>query len=623
MRNLLIALVLLLTGGLFYSALWYKSEIIEDDITARVTDALDQTGTHNVDIDVDGRHVSLSGVVYDADTETRYLDTADQTFGALGPIDGLTYRADTGFVSATKTAEGVTLRGTVPTEDARADLVAQAASVTDGAVDDQLNIAGPTAAWQDEATFGVTQLAGLTTGTLTATAGSFMLSGTADGDLADVNAALADRPDWSTNITSAGEIDALRAELNSTQTTLSSAQAAQASAQAIILERDATIEELESHAETLASNAQAQIGTLNATVVEKDAVIAGLQGQVTDLEANLEARRSSLGNADAVVSDLEAQLGAANEQIAGRDTTIGALQGSFAAITEEAAAKDQTIADLTGQVGERDVTIAGLREQLDNTTTSTANVTSTLSEESAAKDATIAALTGTVASLEANQAALGNAVDGLIADVAERDATIATLQQNGEQANADLARLNAELEDRDATIALAATQVGTLTSNVEAASGEVAALNGVIAERDATIASLQNSTSAAPLAQQCADQAASVMEGSRINFATATADIAADSVPLLERVTGIALACVGEGTTVEIGGHTDAQGTDANNQALSEARAQAVVAFMTERGVPATGLRAVGFGESQPIADNATPEGRAENRRISFDWAAR
>ena len=75
--------------------------------------------------------------------------------------------------------------------------------------------------------------------------------------------------------------------------------------------------------------------------------------------------------------------------------------------------------------------------------------------------------------------------------------------------------------------------------------------------------------------------------------------------------------------TVEIGGHTDDRGSDDANQALSEARATAIVAFMAERGVPEAGLRAVGYGESQPIADNETAEGRAENRRISFDWQAR
>jgi outer membrane protein OmpA-like peptidoglycan-associated protein len=69
-------------------------------------------------------------------------------------------------------------------------------------------------------------------------------------------------------------------------------------------------------------------------------------------------------------------------------------------------------------------------------------------------------------------------------------------------------------------------------------------------------------------------------------------------------------------TTLVITGHTDSTGSEATNVALSHARAQVVVDFMVGRGVPANRVVAVGAGESQPIAPNETPEGRAVNRRI-------
>ncbi len=69
---------------------------------------------------------------------------------------------------------------------------------------------------------------------------------------------------------------------------------------------------------------------------------------------------------------------------------------------------------------------------------------------------------------------------------------------------------------------------------------------------------------------------------------------------------------------VEIGGHTDDQGDEGFNQDLSQARANAVLQFLTNNGVPATGLTARGYGESEPAADNATSEGRSQNRRIEF-----
>lgn len=65
-----------------------------------------------------------------------------------------------------------------------------------------------------------------------------------------------------------------------------------------------------------------------------------------------------------------------------------------------------------------------------------------------------------------------------------------------------------------------------------------------------------------------------------------------------------------------IEGHTDTVGAEAYNQQLSERRAQAVLKYLVDGGVPASRLRAQGFGETQPVADNATPEGRAQNRRV-------
>jgi outer membrane protein OmpA-like peptidoglycan-associated protein len=69
---------------------------------------------------------------------------------------------------------------------------------------------------------------------------------------------------------------------------------------------------------------------------------------------------------------------------------------------------------------------------------------------------------------------------------------------------------------------------------------------------------------------------------------------------------------------IVVEGHTDSQGTDASNQTLSERRAQAVVSFLTSRGVPAEQIRGQGLGPSRPIADNKSAEGRANNRRVEI-----
>lgn len=68
----------------------------------------------------------------------------------------------------------------------------------------------------------------------------------------------------------------------------------------------------------------------------------------------------------------------------------------------------------------------------------------------------------------------------------------------------------------------------------------------------------------------------------------------------------------------EVQGHTDNTGNAASNQTLSEKRAQAIVAKLVEMGIKADRLTAVGKGQTNPIADNSTDEGRAKNRRVEF-----
>ncbi len=69
---------------------------------------------------------------------------------------------------------------------------------------------------------------------------------------------------------------------------------------------------------------------------------------------------------------------------------------------------------------------------------------------------------------------------------------------------------------------------------------------------------------------------------------------------------------------IDVYGHTDSTGSDSFNQRLSEQRAEAVANYMSTRGVNSARIRWQGFGETAPIADNATAEGRAQNRRVEI-----
>ena len=66
-------------------------------------------------------------------------------------------------------------------------------------------------------------------------------------------------------------------------------------------------------------------------------------------------------------------------------------------------------------------------------------------------------------------------------------------------------------------------------------------------------------------------------------------------------------------------GHTDSVGTNAYNDKLSLRRAEAVKAYMVSKGLDPARLYTEGKGETQPVADNATAEGRAKNRRVTIE----
>ncbi|SIR75708.1 Outer membrane protein OmpA [Pseudomonas sp. B10] len=70
--------------------------------------------------------------------------------------------------------------------------------------------------------------------------------------------------------------------------------------------------------------------------------------------------------------------------------------------------------------------------------------------------------------------------------------------------------------------------------------------------------------------------------------------------------------------SIKVIGHTDSKGSDAYNQALSERRASSVAAYLLSQGLAPNKLTSEGRGESEPVADNATDEGRADNRRVEL-----
>ena len=117
-------------------------------------------------------------------------------------------------------------------------------------------------------------------------------------------------------------------------------------------------------------------------------------------------------------------------------------------------------------------------------------------------------------------------------------------------------------------------------------------------------------------AEACQAELNRLTASNTILFQTGEAAIQDHSYGFLDRIARIAQRC-GQ-VRLEISGHTDSDGSEADNLALSYRRARAVVDFMTATGIAADRLVAVGHGESRPLASNETDEGKAANRRIEF-----
>jgi outer membrane protein OmpA-like peptidoglycan-associated protein len=124
-------------------------------------------------------------------------------------------------------------------------------------------------------------------------------------------------------------------------------------------------------------------------------------------------------------------------------------------------------------------------------------------------------------------------------------------------------------------------------------------------------------------AQFSASEAEAYQQGSnlvirlkQVNFASGRADLPADSLAILAKVSDVAKSL--NASQIIIEGHTDSVGTASINKAISEKRASAVAAYFKSNGLAETKIDAEGYGFNKPIATNKSKEGRAQNRRVDI-----
>lgn len=221
--------------------------------------------------------------------------------------------------------------------------------------------------------------------------------------------------------------------------------------------------------------------------------------------------------------------------------------------------------------------------------------------------------------LEAAEASFENDGDSLktrdAAYVAQRKAlnakakgeTQATLAQK-QQVEADLAKwkdqqAQATRGQLDATKGQLVEQQRALDSERQARAAAEAATQSALAKVEG-------------LQQKLDDKGRTVLTlNGSVLFATNKSELLGSAS---QRLNQVVEALKSDKRNITIVGHTDSVGTDDANMALSQRRADSVRSYLTSHGIPEERVKSMGMGKTQPVADNATAEGRANNRRVEI-----
>ncbi|MGB0037199.1 MAG: OmpA family protein [Candidatus Acidiferrales bacterium] len=175
---------------------------------------------------------------------------------------------------------------------------------------------------------------------------------------------------------------------------------------------------------------------------------------------------------------------------------------------------------------------------------------------------------------------------------AEAGRAAAQAQQEAAQRDAENARKAAQAEAENARRAAAQSEA----EKAELRAGLLAQLNLILQTRDSARGLIVNM--------------------SDVLFDTGSYTLKPGAREKLAKISGIVLGH--PGLNLQIEGHTDSVGSDEFNQQLSERRAASVQDFLIQQGVPESTVTARGFGKTQPVASNDTPEGRQRNRRVEL-----
>ena len=611
------------------SALIHKAPAIEADITEQVSTAVAKAaGDRPVAVEVDGRHVALRGFVSSEEEREAVVRAVNNTWGAIGPADYLRLRAAQSpyRLKAARSAAGIIGITGLAQDELTREAIIRAANKAFGedvaSVDINFALGAPAESWAAGAAAAFDALAGLESGVALMEDDVITIKGVANGEA-------------SANALEEARQRAEAADFQWVETIENRFRfRAEKSAEAL----------WSVQADTASEEMVAAIEAATREVAGEEAVFEWTQRRTPAPEM----WREQVFEAIDALSVAESGW----VELTGEDAEIDAVAASREAFDELATLTDGAA---TGRVWRRKIALSDVSEPSLVVETATrpqavegASLRISIDARPDASPGPVAIMGVLPEGMSLNEAhrLLGlSAVSGDISGVV-RSGGRGDVQRWRENLAA-LGEYLPEFERLQATIRSDGGRVeGVLTqaSDAEQVTAALSERLGVeLALRPSVEPVAEGARRLNPLTgadetyrngywlpsveiasmADCPRRADLVLVNGRIRFLTDSADLDVRARRLLNEIAAIAIACFDStALAIEIGGHTDNIGDPSYNLSLSERRAEAVVAALTARGVAAERMSARGYGDSTPIADNTTAEGRAANRRISFRWRA-
>jgi outer membrane protein OmpA-like peptidoglycan-associated protein len=292
--------------------------------------------------------------------------------------------------------------------------------------------------------------------------------------------------------------------------------------------------------------------------------------------------------------------------LAERDREIAALRDRVRQGAEEPAMADEVASAHSEEIVARDREISRLRKELEG------------------QRLEITRLSTFVQTLEPLSAQLSEAERALTAAVEGKNAEIARLTSHVQHLEAALSSATAGNLEREMNASELRTgdlraEVAALQGAVDSREAEVRRLTRLTQDLEAMLRSTPERTADATLpsipTRALNEELRSLLNGQSVQFVEGTAEIDSGSLRALDSVAALLRRC--PEVPIEISGHTE-EGEFWSNYELSRRRAAAVKGYLVAKGASASNLTDTGRGQTNPIADNSTAEGRRVNRRIEF-----